>query len=114
MKEKVKKFPKTDEELKHTAITLSLACIINVAVPNATHGRITLLSIRRFSFFILICAFLPVKNNRHHTHETACEIIVANAAPLIPILNPNINKMVAFRLIKEHNLKENHLCGGKR
>lgn len=30
------------------------------------------------------------------------------------VLNPNINKMVAFRLIKEHNLKENHLCGGKR
>ena len=45
--------------MKHTEITLSLACIINVADPSARHGKITFGISFRFSFLIRINVFFP-------------------------------------------------------
>ena len=78
------------EELKHTDITLSLACIINAAVPSAMHGNTTLGLIFRFLRFSLSIDFLLHKNTTTMIHETACEITVAKAAPRTPIFNPKI------------------------
>ena len=40
---------------------------------------------------ILRCVFLPNRKAITHAQERPCEIMVASAAPLTPILNPNIN-----------------------
>ena len=78
------------EELKHTDITLSLACIINAAVPSAMHGNTTLGFIFKFLRFSLSIDFSLHKNVTTTIHETACEITVAKAAPRTPIFNPKI------------------------
>ena len=36
------------EALKHTEMTLSLACIVNVARPSATHGRMSFGETKKF------------------------------------------------------------------
>ena len=45
----------------------------------------------RYCILSLNKVFFPNKNRTTHTDDIPCEIIVANAAPLTPILNPNIN-----------------------
>ena len=78
------------DELKHTVIILSLACIINVASPSARLGNIILAS--SFIFFLCIFknVFFPNKKLTTQMHEHACDIIVASAAPRTPICNPKI------------------------
>ena len=79
-----------EDELKHTVITLSLACIINVASPSARLGNIILAS--SFIFFLCIFknVFFPNKKLTTQIHEHACDTIVASAAPRTPICNPKI------------------------
>ena len=79
------------EELKHTEMILSLACMINVASPRATQGRI--ISGFRMRFFFRMCriVFFPQRKERTQMQETACDRIVASAAPLTPRWNAKIN-----------------------
>ena len=79
------------DELKHTDIILSLACMIKSEEPRATQGRIIFAYSLRFSGFILRKVFLPNKKLKTHIHDKVCEIIVASAAPRTPIFIPNIN-----------------------
>ena len=74
------------EELKQTAITLSVDCMIKVAAPNATQGR--MIPGFRFRFFrrsrrIVV---LPIRKLSTHTQEAAWDRMVASAAPRTPIL----------------------------
>lgn len=79
------------DELKHTMITLSLACITNGDIPSATHGSsilpFNLIFLRR----IFNCVFFPSKKDSTHIVDNACETTVASAAPRTPIPNPYIN-----------------------
>ena len=79
------------DELKQTNKTLSVNCIINGETPSARHGSIIPAQSLRFSLRILKRLFFEVKNLSTHIDETACEIIVASAAPLTPISNAKIN-----------------------
>ena len=72
------------DELKHTEMTLSLACMTNVETPRAIHGRIISAEGMRYFFFIFKNVFLPVKNEITHIHEIPCDITVAIAAPFTP------------------------------
>ena len=58
------------EELKHTEITLSLACIINVASPKAIHGIMILSDRRIFLSRILSPVFFDSKKHTAQTHDT--------------------------------------------
>ena len=77
--------------MKQTEITLSLDCIINVASPSARQGRISFGETKKFLAFKRRTVFLPKRNATTQMHETHCEITVASAAPLTPILSPKIN-----------------------
>ena len=78
------------EELKQTAIKLSVACIINGASPSAIDGRIISFDRRKCFLRIFKVVFFPVKKNKIQIIDKDCEIIVARAAPATPILNPKI------------------------
>ena len=77
-------------ELKQTAITASVNCIINGERPSAIHGSIIFGLNLTFSFLIRSTDFSDVKNRITQIQETAWDKIVASAAPLTPILNPKI------------------------
>ena len=79
------------DELKHTEMMLSLACIIKSERPSARQGSIMSGLSTRFSFLIRRVVFLPNRNDRTHTQEHACEMMVARAAPAAPILSANMN-----------------------
>ena len=57
------------EALKHTEITLSLDCMINVAVPSATQGRMSFGISRMFSLFSRSSVFGPVRNRSTQIQE---------------------------------------------
>ena len=57
------------EALKHMEITLSLACMINVAVPSATQGRMSFGASRMFSLFSRSSVFGPVRNRSSQIQE---------------------------------------------
>ena len=78
------------EELKQIEITLSLACMIKVASPSARQGKIIPGIRRKFSFRIRIKLFLPHKNATTQIQDSACEMIVASAAPRTSICSPKI------------------------
>ena len=73
------------DELKQTEMTLSLACIMKVAEPSATQGRISFAGTMRFSRFSLRRVFFPQRKQTTQTQETACEMTVASAAPFTPM-----------------------------
>ena len=79
------------DELKEILITASVAFIIKGEIPSARTGPRILNEGIRFSFFIRSFVVFPKRNEITHTAETACEITVARAAPLTPILNPKMN-----------------------
>ena len=78
--------------LKHIEIMLSLACITNTERPSAMHGGMSFRPVSRVSFLSLSTVFLPRRNARTHTQDTACDITVATAAPLTPMLSAKINR----------------------
>ncbi len=59
------------EELKHTERMLSLACMINVASPRATQGRMMAGSRRRAFLRIFKNVLFPKRKARTHTQEMA-------------------------------------------
>ena len=69
---------------------LSVDCIINGAIPKARVPNTT--SFFNFKYFFLIfnIVLFPNKNLSTNIADTNCEVTVASAAPLTPILNPNI------------------------
>ena len=81
----------SSEELKHMEITLSLACMINVAEPRATQGNTSAGAMRIFSFFSRSMVLGPVRNRSTQTQERHWEIMVARAAPRTPIFSAKIN-----------------------
>jgi hypothetical protein len=76
------------EELKQTEITLSLACIIKVAVPRATQGKMIFGVEMKYFGFNLRMLRLLLKKDRTHAQESACDMIVASAAPRTPMPHP--------------------------
>ena len=79
------------DELKQTEITLSLACMVKVARPNAMQGKISFAPGKKFSFFSRRMVFFPVRKRSTHTQETPCDRTVATAAPRMPIPSPKIS-----------------------
>ena len=78
------------EELKHTEMILSLACMINKESPRARQGRITGAFSAKFCFLIRRVDLVPNKKLNTQMQEQACEIIVASAAPRTPIWHAKI------------------------
>ena len=76
--------------LKHKEIKLSVDCITKGAIPKAKLGNNRLGTILKFSFFNLRTVCLPLKKRMTQIALIACEMMVASAAPLTPILNPKI------------------------
>ena len=74
----------SSDELKHTEITLSLACMMNVASPSAMHGSIMRGAKRMFSRFSFKTVFPPRRNKMTHMQDIPCEMTVASAAPRTP------------------------------
>ena len=72
-------------------MTLSLACIVNVARPSATHGRMSLGETKRFWRRRCKNAFFPHRNDSTHAHESPCESTVASAAPRTPMSSAKMN-----------------------
>ena len=73
------------EDLKQTEITLSLACMIKVAMPSATQGKTIFGVGTKFIGRSRRMLFFPNRKVRTHAQESACERMVASAAPLTPI-----------------------------
>ena len=73
------------EELKHTAIRLSVDCMIKGDSPRAREGRKTAGTGRRFSRRRRQRVVDPVRNRSTHRAETAWDRMVARAAPRTPI-----------------------------
>ena len=65
--------------------------MMNGDTPNAITGAITRKRIRRFLGRIFKTVLSLNKNFNTHAADTACESIVARAAPFTPMRNPNIN-----------------------
>ena len=78
------------ELLKHTEITLSLACMINVATPRARQGRMIFGVSPRFFFLIFRNVLFPHRKLTTQIQESAWEMIVASAAPFTSISRPKI------------------------
>ena len=57
------------EALKHTEMTLSLACMMNAAVPRATQGRISRGRMGRAAFSSRSRVFFPRRKEITHTQE---------------------------------------------
>ena len=81
----------SSEVLKHTEITLSLACMTNRALPSARQGRMTLACRRRLHRRIRIKVFLPSKKDSTHRQDSPWDSTVASAAPCTPMWKPKIN-----------------------
>ena len=77
--------------LKHIEITLSLACMTNTESPSAMHGGMSRRPGSRVLFLNRSTVFSPRRNDSTHTQDTACEMTVATAAPLTPILRAKMN-----------------------
>ena len=73
------------EVLKQTLNTLSVICMINGETPKNKQGRRIFGEMRRFFPFSRKVLRLLHKNQTTQIAETACEIIVASAAPRTPI-----------------------------
>ena len=71
--------------MKQTESTLSLACMINVAVPRPTQGRMSRGLCRKFCTRSFRTLFLLNRNSTTHRHDTPCETMVASAAPRTPM-----------------------------
>ena len=78
----------SSEELKHMEITLSLACMMKVAVPSATQGKIRAGRKRTFSFFSRSRVLGPVRNRSTQIQDRPWERMVASAAPRTPMCSP--------------------------
>ena len=78
------------EELKHTEIMLSLACMTKVESPRARLGRKICGSRRRNFLRIFNCVFFPKRKESTQAQEIAWERIVARAAPRTPRSKPKI------------------------
>ena len=72
-------------------MTLSLACITNVASPSEMHGRRSLAGMKKFSRRRRRSVLFPVRKRSTHTHESPCDRIVASAAPRTPIPSAKMN-----------------------
>ena len=85
------------EELKHTLMTLSVLCMINVLIPRPRQGKRREGTILMFFTLSLNNDFSPVMYTIHHTQETPWLMTVANAAPLTPI--PKAKMKIGSRII---------------
>ena len=72
-------------------MTLSLACMTKTERPSAMHGGVSRSPDRRFSFLSRRTVLLPQRNEMTHAQDTACEMIVASAAPFTPMPSANMN-----------------------
>ena len=79
------------EELKHTAIRLSVDCMIKGDRPRARQGRNTLGSGRRQALRRRHFVLGPVRKRSTHAADTAWESMVARAAPRTPRPSPKMN-----------------------
>lgn len=78
------------EVLKHTAIRLSVLCMMKGDSPSARQGRNTAGTGRRYFRRRRHLVLGPVRNRRTHRAETAWERMVARAAPRTPISRPKM------------------------
>ena len=78
------------EELKQSVRILSVACMINGAMPSAIQGRSTEGWIRKFFLRSFSTVVFPERKRIAQTALTAWEMIVARAAPLTPIWKPKM------------------------
>ena len=76
--------------LKQTEITLSVNCMMNGETPSPMLGRMTGAESFRFFTRIRRVLFFEVRKTRTHTKETACDRMVASAAPCTPMWKPKI------------------------
>ena len=79
------------EALKHTEMTLSLACMMNAAVPRATQGRISRGRMGRAAFSSRSRVFFPRRKEITHTQEMPWDSTVARAAPRTPMSRTKMN-----------------------
>ena len=79
------------EELKHTEMTLSLACITKLAAPSATQGSTSFAPGKRFSARSVSIVFLPRRKASTHTQDRHWDITVASAAPRTPMPRAKMN-----------------------
>ena len=77
--------------LKLTATRFSVICMRNGESPSARQGRRSFMSGRRFFARSRSVDFSEQRKRTTHAHETACERIVASAAPRTPMPNTNMN-----------------------
>ena len=87
------------EELKQTESTLSLACMMKVAMPRATQGRTTAASRRRAGRRIFKNVFFPRRKASTQMQEMAWERMVAQAAPGTPM--PRAKMKMGSRIMLE-------------
>ena len=80
------------EALKHTEMTLSLACMMKVAVPRATQGRISRGRMGRDAFSSRSRVCFPRRKVTTHTQDTAWDSTVARAAPRTPMSRAKMNR----------------------
>ena len=71
--------------MKQMEITLSLACMMNMARPKARLGKIIPACSRRYRARIFSRVLFPQRKRSTHTQEMACEKMVARAAPRTPM-----------------------------
>ena len=88
------------EELKHTAMRLSVDCMMKGDRPSARQGRTTLARGRRFSLRRCHLVLGPSRNRSTHAADTAWERMVARAAPRTPMLRPKMKmgSRIVFRM----------------
>ena len=79
-----------NDALKHTAIRLSVDCMINGDMPSARQGSTTFALGRSNSLRSRHFVFFPSKNRSTHTMDTAWDKMVARAAPRTPKSRPKI------------------------
>ena len=70
---------------------LSVDCMTNGDAPRPTADARTGRSMRKYARFKRRTVCFPVRNRRTHAADTACEIIVATAAPRTPIFSTKMN-----------------------
>ena len=85
------------EELKHTAIRLSVDCMIKGERPKARQGSATAARGRRYSLRMRHLVCLPVRKRSTHTADTAWERMVARAAPRTP--SPRTKMKMGSRMV---------------
>ena len=80
----------SSEVLKHTDMMLSVNCMIKGDTPSPIHGRIMSADSFRYPLRIRRKLFPEVRKRSTHTKDTACDKIVARAAPFTPISKPKM------------------------